>query len=67
MPVPDATTLLGFRHLLAANNLTRALLAEVNAMLGERGVLLREGTIIDATIIAAPSSTKNEQRRATPR
>ena len=57
--VPDATTLLGFRHLLAANNLTRALLAEVNAMLGERGVLLREGTIIDATIIAAPSSTKN--------
>ena len=65
-PVPDATTLLGFRHLLAANNLTRALLAEVNAMLGQRGVLLREGTIIDATIIAAPSSTKNQTRARDP-
>jgi IS5 family transposase len=64
--VPDATTLLGFRHLLEANNLTQALLAEVNAMLSERGVLLREGTIVDATIIAAPSSTKNQTKARDP-
>ena len=51
--VPDATTLLGFRHLFEAHDLTRKLLAEVNALLAERGAFLREGTIVDATIIAA--------------
>ena len=57
--VPDATTLLKFRHLLQTNDLTQALFAEINAHLGEKGLLMRAGTIVDATIIAAPSSTKN--------
>ncbi len=58
--VPDATTLLKFRHLLQANDLTRALFDEINAHLGQQGLLMRAGTIVDATIIAAPSSTKNQ-------
>ena len=57
--VPDATTLMGFRHLLEANDLTRAMLVEVNAMLLERGLLMTQGTLVDATLIAAPSLTKN--------
>jgi IS5 family transposase len=64
--VPDATTLLHFRHLLEQHELTRSLLAEVNAHLTERGLLLRTGTLVDATIIAAPSSTKNRERRRDP-
>ena len=58
--VPDATTLLKFRRLLLANDLTKALFEEINAHLAEQGLLMRAGTIMDATIIAAPSSTKNE-------
>ncbi len=58
--VPDATTLLKFRHLLQTNDLTQALFAEINVHLSEKGLLMRAGTIVDATIIAAPSSTKNE-------
>ena len=58
--VPDATTLMGFRHLLEAHDLTRALLVEINAMLKERGLLMSRGTPVDATLIAAPSSTKNK-------
>ena len=58
--VPDATTLLKFRRLLQDNDLTRALFDEINAHLAEQGLLMRAGTIVDATIIAAPSSTKNE-------
>lgn len=65
-PVPDATTLLKFRHLLERHELTRALLAEINAVFGEKGLLLREGTIIDATIIHAPSSTKNGSKARDP-
>lgn len=57
--VPDETTILHFRHLIERHNLALRLLAEVNALLGERGLLLRQGTIVDATIINAPSSTKN--------
>jgi len=60
--VPDATTLLKFRWLLNDNNLTKALFDEINAHLGEKGLLMRAGTIVDATIIAAPSSTKNEDK-----
>jgi IS5 family transposase len=60
--VPDATTLLKFRRLLEANRLTEAIFREINAHLSERGLLLREGTMVDATIIEAPSSTKNEAR-----
>jgi transposase, IS5 family len=58
--VPDATTLLKFRRLLLANDLTKALFDEINAHLAEQGLLMRAGTIVDATIIAAPSSTKNQ-------
>ena len=64
--VPDATTLLRFRHLLEAHALTAAIFREVTALLGERALLLREGTIVDATIIAAPSSTKNERQARDP-
>jgi IS5 family transposase len=64
--VPDATTLLHFRHLLEKHALTRAIFAEVNALLSERGILLREGTLVDATIIAAPSSTKNKAKARDP-
>lgn len=64
--VPDATTLLGFRHLLELNDLTCQLFAEVNALLAERGAFLREGTIVDATIIAAAPSTKNKSKERDP-
>lgn len=64
--VPDATTLLKFRHLLEAHQLTVSLLQEVNAHLAERKLLMKEGTIVDATIIAAPSSTKNQARARDP-
>jgi IS5 family transposase len=60
--VPDATTLLQFRHLLERHDLGRRIFEEVGALLGEKQLLMREGTLIDATIIAAPSSTKNRRR-----
>ena len=58
--VPDATTLLHFRHLLEEHALTKGIFDEVNAHLEGKKLLLREGTLVDATIIAAPSSTKNK-------
>jgi transposase, IS5 family len=64
--VPDATTLLKFRHLLEAHHLPEAIFAEVGALLSERQLLMREGTIVDATIIAAPSSTKNAGKERDP-
>jgi IS5 family transposase len=64
--VPDATTVLHFRHWLERHDLTKVLFAEVGAMLAERGLLMREGTIVDATIIAAPSSTKNKEKSRDP-
>ena len=64
--VPDATTLLKFRRLLQDNDLTRALFDEINAHLGQQGLLMRAGTIVDATIIAASSSTKNEGKARDP-
>ena len=64
--VPDATTLLKFRRLLEEHQLTAALFAGINAHLAERGLLLREGTMVDATIIAAPPSTKNEAKARDP-
>ena len=65
-PVPDATTLLHFRHWLERHGLTKVVFEEVGAMLEERGLLMRQGTIVDATIIAAPSSTKNREKRRDP-
>ena len=64
--VPDATTLMGFRHLLEANDLSQTMLAEINAMLKERGLLMSQGTLVDATLIAAPSSTKNKKHARDP-
>ena len=64
--VPDATTLLNFRHLLEAHELTARIFAELAALLAEKKLLMREGTIVDATIIAAPSSTKNERKERDP-
>lgn len=60
--VPDATTLLGFRHLLEANDLGSAMFAKVGELLLRNGMKLSGGTIVDATIIAAPSSTKNQDK-----
>jgi IS5 family transposase len=57
--IPDETTMLHFRHLLERHALGAKMLASVNADLAKRGLLLRQGTIVDATIIHAPSSTKN--------
>jgi IS5 family transposase len=65
-PVPDATTLLHFRHWLERHDLTRALFEEVGAVLEERGLLMRQGTIVDATIIAAAPSTKNKTKSRDP-
>jgi len=56
---PDATTLLNFRHLLEEHNLTESIFNAINAHLASKGLFLREGTIVDATLIAAPPSTKN--------
>lgn len=64
--VPDATTLLKFRRLLETHDLCKALFTAINADLAARGLLLREGTLVDATLIAAPSSTKNEKRERDP-
>ena len=64
--VPDATTLLKFRRLLEEHALTAQLFEGINAHLTERGLLLREGTMVDATIIAAPPSTKNQEHARDP-
>ena len=64
--VPDATTVLKFRRLLEAHDLTRRMLEEINAHLAEKGLLMRAGTIVDATILAAPSSTKNADGKRDP-
>lgn len=65
-PVPDETTILKFRHLLEQHRLTEQLFREVGLLLTERGLLLHQGTIVDATIISAPPSTKNRERQRDP-
>ena len=64
--VPDATTLLNFRPLLEAHDLTRRLFEGVGALLEERQLMMKEGTMVDATIIAAPPSTKNARKERDP-
>ena len=64
--VPDATTLLKFRRLLEAHDLCQGLFSAINADLATRGLLLRAGTLVDATLIAAPASTKNKERQRDP-
>jgi|SRR5665213_701585 len=65
-PVPDETTICKFRHLLERHSLGKKLFEEVNAHLRESGVKIAGGTIVDATIIAAPSSTKNQNKERDP-
>lgn len=59
--VPDESTILRFRHLLEQHKLTEAIFAEVRTLLDEKRLLLKSGTIVDATIIEAPTSTKNAE------
>ncbi len=65
-PIPDESTILHFRHLLEAHQLGQGLFEEIKGHLEEQGVRLREGTIVDATIIEAPSSTKNRAGQRDP-
>jgi IS5 family transposase len=63
---PDATTLLKFRRLLETHDLTRKIFDTINAHLAAKGLLMCEGTIVDATLIAAPPSTKNRDKARDP-
>ncbi len=65
-PIPDESTILHFRHLLERHQLGQGLFEEIKGHLQEQGVRLREGTIVDATIIEAPSSTKNRTGQRDP-
>lgn len=64
--VPDATTLMNFRHLLETHQLGAALFAKVGELLMANGMRLSGGTIVDATLIAAPPSTKNQDKSRDP-
>ena len=63
---PDATTLLKFRRLLETHQLTERIFTAINVHLADKGLMLKEGTVVDATIIAAPSSTKNRDGQRDP-
>jgi len=65
-PIPEDTTIMNFRHLLEKHQLAPAILAVINGYLQEKGLSLRQGTIVDATIIHAPSSTKNKEGKRDP-
>ncbi len=64
--IPDETTILNFRRLLEKHELAGGILAVINGYLGDRGLSLRQGTIVDATLINAPSSTKNKDGKRDP-
>jgi len=64
--LPDETTILNFRRFLERHNLGKKLFAEINKHLDEHGLMMREGSIVDASIIAAPSSTKNKEKKRDP-
>ena len=64
--VPDATTLLKFRRLLETHDLCKGLFNAINADLAQRGLMMREGTLVDATLLAAPPSTKNREKQRDP-
>ncbi len=65
-PAPDETTVLNFRHLLEAHQLGGKMLEAVNLHLQKQGIRITTGTIVDATIIHAPSSTKNREKKRDP-
>jgi IS5 family transposase len=64
--IPDETTILNFRRIIEQNELAPMILDKVNTHLSRKGLMLKRGSIVDATIIAAPSSTKNAQRTRDP-
>ena len=64
--LPDESTILRFRHVLEKHKLAERILATVNLLLGAKGLMLRSGTVVDATLIAAPSSTKNSSGERDP-
>ncbi len=64
--VPDETTILNFRHLLERHNLGKKLFSKINKHLAKKGLSFKEGTIVDATIISAPTSTKNASGQRDP-
>ncbi|HBO0147592.1 TPA: IS5 family transposase [Pseudomonas aeruginosa] len=64
--IPDETTILNFRRLLEKHELAAGILSVINGYLGDRGLSLRQGTIVDATLIHAPSSTKNQDGKRDP-
>lgn len=64
--IPDETTILNFRHLLEAHGIAEEIFEGVNLLLQDYGLLVRKGTIVDATLIEAPSSTKNAQGQRDP-
>ena len=64
--VPDATTLLKFRHLLEKNKIGEKIFADVNKRLDEAGLIMHGGTVVDASLIAAPTSTKNQSGKRDP-
>jgi hypothetical protein len=64
--IPDETMILTFRHLLEKHGLGEQIFASVKAHLSARGMTMRQGTIVDATLIAAPSSTKNSEGKRDP-
>jgi len=64
--IPDETTILNFRHLLEKHKLGEKIFKEISKLLDENGLILKEGTAVDATIISAPSSTKNTEGKRDP-
>ena len=64
--LPDESTILRFRHLLEEHKLSEQILSTVNELLSQRGLLLKAGTAVDATLIAAPTSTKNKDKARDP-
>ncbi|AKA80571.1 Mobile element protein [Pseudomonas synxantha] len=64
--IPDETTILNFRRLLEKHELAAGILAVINGYLGNRGLSLRQGTIVDATLIHAPTSTKSKDGKRDP-
>ena len=65
-PIPDETTILNFRHLLEKHKLGTKLFEAINQHLADHDLMLREGTIVDASIVAAPTSTKNKKKTRDP-
>ena len=64
--IPDRVSILRFRHLLETHELSPKILQVINAKLAAHGLLLKTGTVVDATLIAAPSATKNSTGKRDP-